>query len=358
MKIQDYKPTFTLATVFLAFTLVGCSKEPSVIEEIIRPVRTNLVSIEAEGWSREFQGVVDASRKADLSFRVSGRLESIEAREGEAVIKGQVIAKLDDADYQITLKDRQANHNVAKADLGRAEKLLSTGSIARAELDTLRAKVITTGTQLESAQKDLEYTILRAPFAGRIAKKYADNHEEVSAKQEIVALQGTDSLLVKVELPESVLIHQGKQTADVRFTAEFSSAPEQLFPLTILEAASQPSSTQTYTVTFSTPYVQEQLILPGMSARVRVTGGRGEQGQILIPAFTIQEDNSGRFVYVVEARDDSLGVVRRREVETGPLSRRGIVIQSGLMEGERLVTAGMSQMTDGMKVRLIEDNVR
>lgn len=334
--------------------LTGCTDKQPAPEDIIRPVRSMEISASNTGWSRNFQGVVDASRKADLSFRVAGKLLDIHVTEGQSITEGQVIARLDNTDYAIQLKDREASFAVARADQQRAEKLLTSGAIARAELDALRAKTVNTGAQLETAKKNLEYTLLKAPFAGRVAKKYVDSYEEVSAKQEIVAIQGTESLLVKVELPESVLVHKNQYDEKVTFAAEFGSLPGEFYPLTLLEAASQPSSTQTYTVTFSAPYIQDQMILPGMSARVKISGRTPTEGAIRVPAYTVLEDNQGRFVYVVEPKENQLGTVHRREVTTGTLSEQGLIIRSGLNIGDRLITAGMSQMTQGMKVRLVK----
>ena len=338
-------------------TLTGCSNEKPVPEEIIRPVRSITIAPPDGAMVREFQGVVDAAQNANLSFRVSGKLAKVLVREGEEVHQGQVIAQLDDTDFAIKLKDRQASYDVAKADFTRAEKLLKSGGIARAEVETLRGKYATASAQLESARQELAYTVLKAPFSGRIAKRYVDNYEEVSAKQEVVVLQDISALLIKVELPENVLTNRDKFADDLQFWAEFNALPGERFPLTLLEASSQPSSsTQTYTVTFTTPFtdrMDKKLILPGMSARMVVQHSDVTE-RILVPAYSVLEDNRGRFVYVVKAQDKQLGTVHRQAVTTGALTEQGLLVTSGLQLGDQLVTAGMSQMTEGMKVRLME----
>jgi multidrug efflux pump subunit AcrA (membrane-fusion protein) len=66
----------------------------------------------------------------------------------------------------------------------------------------------------------------------------------------------------------------------------------------------------------------------------------------------VAEDRAGRFVFVVEPDESGRGVVRRREIEVGELTGAGLEVLSGLEEGERLVTAGISQLEDGDAVAL------
>jgi multidrug efflux pump subunit AcrA (membrane-fusion protein) len=80
--------------------------------------------------------------------------------------------------------------------------------------------------------------------------------------------------------------------------------------------------------------------LPGDGARFRV------------PPHAVAEDRTGRFVFVVEPGEAGRGVVRRREIEVGELTGAGLEVLSGLEEGDRLVTAGISQLEDGDAVVL------
>ncbi|WP_299728434.1 efflux RND transporter periplasmic adaptor subunit [uncultured Endozoicomonas sp.] len=349
-----------IALVFVATSLfAGCSQEAEIEEELLRPVRSIMISSMESVEVKEFPAVIDAAQKANLSFRVSGKLQSLLVKEGELIEKGESVAQLDPTDFEIRLKDRQASYDVAHSDYERARKLVDKGAIARAEVEALKAKVSTAGSQLESAQKELEYTILTAPFSGRIARRYVDNYEEVSAKQEIVSLQDTSTLLVKMELPESVLVRARADMKNGLFYARFNAIPGQQYPLTLKEVSTQiDESNQTYTVTFDMAAVNDRLILPGMSAVVRAEQNIPISDLVRIPAYAVLEDNNGRFVYVVSDQGNGVGVISRREVSTGELSKEGLVITSGLTMGDRVVTAGMSQMTEGMKVRLQEGAAR
>ena len=359
MNSKKNKLLQSVSTFIFLIMLAGCNQKQATEDEILRPVRSIVVTNPETGWVKEFPGVIDAVQKADLSFRVSGKLQKILIKEGDHVVEGQQIAQLDQADYKVMLKDRQATYDVAKADYDRARKLVNTGAIARAELDNLKAKVSTASAQLEAAQLELDYTMLRAPFSGRVARRYVDNFEEVSAKQEIFSLQDTSSLLVEIELPESVLVRSKKQQSEYQFLARFSFIPEKTFPLTIREKSTQADEdTQTYTITFNMPAIEGYTVLPGMSVQVSVKQKSPKNDIVLVPAYAVMEDKDGRFVYVVSSEEEGVGVINRRPVTTGRLSEDGMVITSGLNLGDRVVTAGMSQMSEGLRVQLQQGDAR
>ncbi|WP_066016690.1 efflux RND transporter periplasmic adaptor subunit [Endozoicomonas atrinae] len=359
MKLKQKSLGKIIVTALTLGLISGCNQEQPEQEEMLRPVRSIVVDSPESGWVKEFPATVDAVQKANLSFRVAGKLEDILVKEGELVKEGDEIARLDQVDFEIKLKDRQASYDVAKADYDRARKLIEKGAIARAELDNLKAKVSTASSQLQAAQQELDYTILRAPFNGRVARRYIDNYEEVSAKQEIISLQDTSALLVEMELPESVLIRSRNHKGDYTFHARFSSIPDRLFPLTLRETSTQADeSTQTYTMTFAMPAIENRLVLPGMSVVVRAEQKSPRSDIILIPAYAVMEDKNGRFVYLVNDEGNETGSITRKTVTTGKLSKQGIIIESGLAIGDRVVTAGMSQMSEGMKVRLQEGTAR
>jgi len=76
----------------------------------------------------------------------------------------------------------------------------------------------------------------------------------------------------------------------------------------------------------------------------------------VVPSFAVGEDGEGRFVYVVEPAPDAAGegIVRRQAVTVGDLTTEGLEIVSGLQDGDRVVTAGVSRIEDGLRVRLDE----
>lgn len=359
MKIVKSYSSAIVSMIFLMLLFLnGCGDRGTEPKETLRPVKYITITAGGTGMIRKFPGVVDAANKAELSFRVSGKLSDILVKEGEFVKAGQVLARLEQTDYKIKLNDKQAGYDKAKADFSRAEKLLPPGYISRSDYDSAKAALGTSAAQLDAARQDLNYTVLKAPFGGRIAKRYVENFEEVGAKQEIMLLHDTSSFVVQIDLPENVLIHSTPGTYPHRLYAEFDAIKDRIFPLTVKEVATQADeTTQTYAVTLNMPAIQGRTILPGMSVNVtaerRARPSEGDEIKIFLPAHAVMEDREGRFVYIVVPDSDNVGVVHKKIVTTGELTEQGIEVMSGLVTGDRVVTAGMSRMTEGKRVRLL-----
>ena len=95
-------------------------------------------------------------------------------------------------------------------------------------------------------------------------------------------------------------------------------------------------------------------LLPGMTARVLGKAPVTEQSDAnyFLPANVVLKDNGGNYVFVVNAVGEGKGEIARRSVIVGEISQFGIKIFSGIELGERVVTAGMSKVSDGMLVKL------
>lgn len=339
------------------FSLSACTKAPeTAIEPVLRSVRVMDVSVSGVPHWREFPGVVKAAQQADLGFRVPGKLATILVKEGDRVKEGQVLATLDDTDYQIQLASRKADYAQAKADFDRAESLLKKRLIAKADYDKLQAQHASAKAAKDTAQKNVDYTLLKAPFAGVIARQHIENFEDVSTLQAIFTLQDLSTLHIEVAIPETVMIRLKQKGAGTVF-AIFDALPNRQFPLALQAVSTQADpGSKTFTVTFNMPAVSDANILPGMSVTVR--GSRvleEETDSLLVPAMAVMEDASGRFVYVVESVNKGVGTVQRRPVETGRISEQGINVTSGLGKHDLLVTAGMSKMSEGLKVKIDQE---
>ncbi len=351
-----------LPPLLFALIINGCGsdQESTNSDAVLRPVKTLTVGEHIGGFTREFPGVVDAVRKADLAFRVAGKLQSMHVHEGDVVELGQVLAELDKTDYQIQLQSSQANYEQARGDFQRAQELVKKGYLSSSDYDALKAKQSTAKASLDTARQNLTYTTLYAPFSGRVAKRHQENFEDIAAGQPIFTLYDLSAYTVKVDLPESFIVNITSDT-DIPPTifATFDTIPGKQFPLKFKEVATQPDpSTKTYQVSLIMAPDSNYNILPGMS--VRVTGKsplptRGQSTGIFVPAVAVQEDAEGRFVYLAKPTtgDGRMAKVHRAEVSTGRLTEFGVEIISGLSADDRVIVAGVSKMRDGLDVKLM-----
>lgn len=344
--------------LFSSFFFVSCGEsEPSLNSAPpLRMVRTVVIQAPSDIDWRELPGEVDAAQRADIGFRVSGSLSSLGLPEGENVKTGQLLARLDDTDAKIQLTSRQAEYDQVHSDFRRGTALMEKGLISRSDFNKLEVQEAKASASLSVAKQNLEYTFLRAPFDGRIAKRHVDNYEEISAHQPVYTIQDLSSVKIKVSIPESVMIHIRKGDTPNLF-AMFGSIEGKRFPLAVDEVSSQADEkTNTFEATLRMAAVEDYNILPGMSVTVR--GERKlsvDGGAVYIPAQSVLEEGGDRFVYVVQQNgtdNNRRGVVEQRIVKTDELSSLGLKIVAGLNPGEEIVIAGMSKMHSGLEVRL------
>src|SRR5215813_15104619 len=113
-------------SVLVLALLTNCGRQaPITTEELVRPVRTMILGVAPESGRRAFPGQAEANEEADLSFRVAGSLIELSANTGDKVKKDQVLAKLDPTDFQVRLRDAEAELSSAEANLEVANVMLT-----------------------------------------------------------------------------------------------------------------------------------------------------------------------------------------------------------------------------------------
>jgi len=185
----------------LAFRLLfGCSEPPPEnLQPVTQPVKSQVIDSPQGSGVRNFPGRIESANRADLAFRLNGTITELAVQEGVQVGLGQILARLDQTDYQITLKDRQATWDRASKDFDRGKELVAEGAISRRDFDQVEANFKTADAALEQAKQNLDYTIIRAPFAGQIGQRHVDAFEEVQPGQTIYSMIDAQSLDVHID---------------------------------------------------------------------------------------------------------------------------------------------------------------
>jgi len=334
--------------------LVACSKSEmpeTKAEPLLKPVRTVTISL-GQKMSRSFPGVVDAAQSAEIGFRVAGELKAVNVKEGESIKKGQILAELDKTDIEISLQGTKSDYMKAKADFDRAKKLIKKGAISRSDYDQLTAQLTASKAKLKSAEQNLKYTVLKSPFDGVVAKTYLSNFEIVSGTEKFAAVQDLSAFEVAIDIPESIMIKVKRGAHDREVYATFNGDDARKFPLRFKEVSTR-ADEKTQIMDAPT----DINILPGMSTTVFAIEKEDAEaaGDVYVPAHAALEDSAGRFVYVVQHEPNvNEGVVERRSIVVGKLNENGIQVVKGLIIGDEVITAGMSKISVGMKVRLMD----
>jgi multidrug efflux system membrane fusion protein len=353
MKSRNY--VYYLCAAIFLMAVQGCGKkEVEQAPEIVRPVKT-IVIAGAEAFNRSYPGKVRGAESVTISFRVSGPLTELAAKEGDKVSAGDLLAKIDSRDYDIALTQAKAEFGKADADYQRYQKLYEKDAVALADLDLYRSKKDVAKAQFEDAAAAVKDTVLRAPFDGQVGKIFIDNFQEVNAKEDILSIYDSKNLEIAIDLPESIVstYQEGTKCA---MKARFEVAPDASFDLSVKEFSTQADPmTQTYQATLMMPTPENLNILPGMTATVDLKFAAKnllKKINVTVPSIAVFPGDSGEsFVWVV---DPNQLVVNKRQIKVGGVSgSASIEVLEGLKTGDRVVTAGIKQLREGMQVKLL-----
>jgi len=360
MKISSSSSLKYCSTFVMMLSLTACQHEQveDKAEPLLRPVRTTVITSANVARSLEFPAVVDVASKADLSFKLAGELDRFFVVQGDKVSKGDVLAKLDDTDLKLSLATAQANNDKAEADFSRAKNLIKTKYISQAEFDQFKANAAATNAQLQTAKNNLSYTEIKASFDGVIAKVYKDLYQEVNAKEPIVRLHDLNKVVLKVNIPESIMMHLRKNAVLGEVKASFTALDGHEFDIEFAEVSTIADEyTKTYEVFFTMPAPKDFVILPGMTAKVKAdikaksAINPDKAVDFYLPSNTVLSDRKNHYVFTIIPVEAGVGKVKKKTIIIGDFTEKGIEVYSGLEKGDVLVNAGMSKITDGMLVK-------
>ena len=340
-------------TLGLALALWGCSDEPQQDAPMPQPVKLQVVD-GGDGALRHYPGKVVATEGSELAFRVSGQLERFPVRAGEQVKKGQLLAALDPSDFRNQLADRQAQYDLAESQYQRGNSLRDRGVITEAQFDEIEAKRRQAQAALSLARDNVNYTRLKAPYGGTVARTEVENYQFVQAKQPILYLQGDKNIDIEFAVSERFLANLKKDGEDYQPELRFEGAPDKVFKASYKEhEASADDRTQTYIITLTMPNPEGILVLPGMSVDVAIDLSQIMRKatawpQVPVEAVFNPDGKDSAHVWRFNPEDGTVSAV---PVTLGQVIGNGVEITAGLETGDKVVSAGVHHLKEGQEVR-------
>jgi RND family efflux transporter MFP subunit len=316
------------------------------------------------------QGQLDRARAALAAIRAGERQEEQMRRQAQVRAAEARLANARSVlDRSNTLLARggasraqveadEAAYQVAEEDLQAARQLLEKSTIGREEeIEAQEAEVRGLEGRVVEANIQLRDSTLSAPYDGVIAQRFVEEGQNVRAKEAVVRFQDIEEVEIVVDVPENVMAADILAADIVAMVAELSGAPGIQFPVQIREIAQVADpATQTFKVRTAMKAPDGIRSLPGMTATVAVTYRRARilGNQTLIPISAVFKDADGEQVVWVVGADS---VVSRRVVKLGEPGGGKIEIVQGLRPGERIATAGVTFLREGMQVRDLGDGL-
>ncbi|RWB67221.1 MAG: efflux RND transporter periplasmic adaptor subunit [Mesorhizobium sp.] len=348
--------------IVAALGLAGCSQEKKAeVQEVIRPVKIVEIGEAQTTRQLDYSGSVRARTEMNLGFRIAGKVTERLVDIGQHVNAGDVLARVDPSDYELSVKS-------AKASLDAAERQVETVDLARKRAEQLYAKNFAPKSQLDQAvltydqavatrdaarstlaqaQNQVRYTDLKASEDGIVTTISADIGQVVGAGTPVmtVAVDGEKEVLIAVPEMDIAGFKPGK---DVK--ASFWSDDALVLDGKVREVAgSADPQSRTFAVRVSLP--NDPRVLLGMTANVEATVGSKAQ-LVSIPLTAMTEKDGKQIVWTVDRASET---VHPRPIRVANFTADGVAVADGLKQGDVVVAAGTQFMTENLKIKLSGD---
>ena len=347
----------------MALVLSGCNEnifaaadanEPPLEDATARPAKIATAHRTALSLPKSFPGITTASRKAILSFRIDGQIESFPVHAGQILKQGDLIARLDAEPYRTVVTSRKASFDLAKINLERTKTLLEQKHVAQSTFDTAETNFTAAKAALKAAQDDVAYTELRAPFDGVVAKTYVERYQTVEAGTQIAQFLGTTDVDVEFNVPENLFLRFNPRKLKVMPTLNirFDALPDKSYKAFFKEIDTIPDTvTRSYKVTVTMPRPDELTVFPGMSVTASLNLAdllsNSDDGGVLVPLESVFDENGKRWVWKLDGNNEA----HKTEVKVYGIQEGELRISEGLQDGDRIIAIGVSYVTEGMRVR-------
>ncbi len=330
--------------IVIGIALLWCYPAGSAVAEL--PLSTSPVVYEVAPRERIWDGRIEAVNQATVSAQTSGRIAELPFDVNDFVDAGKVIVRFTDNEQRAALARAEADLQESNARLSQAEQeftrfssMIESGTISqsrfdesKANKDSARARVNAARSGVATAKEQLEYTVVRAPYSGIVAKRHVQLGEMVSPGQPLLTGLSLQTLRVNVDVPQSMFHAVRTIGKAFVYIDDQRIAAEELtfFPVADAEA-------NTFRVRVELPE-NSATVYPGMFVKVGFMVG--ETKRLLIPTTTVLRRSELSAVYVVT--EDQVVL---RQIRLGRRYGENTEVLAGLSEGEAVsvdpVSAGI-----------------
>ncbi|MFO1477488.1 MAG: efflux RND transporter periplasmic adaptor subunit [Verrucomicrobiota bacterium] len=300
-------------------------------------------------------GTIAAVQGVNVTTEIAGTVKEIAFESGALVDKGALLVRLDTSSEEAQLRALEAQAELSRINATRVRALRAENTVSQAELDTSEATLKQNEANADAIRAVIEKKTIRAPFAGQLGIRQVNLGQYLDVGKPIVSLQSLAPVYAQFSLPQQDVprLTNGmvvRLASDAFGGHTFEG---------LLTAINPDLDADTRSVRLQATFENaDRLLRPGMFARVEVLLPE-RQDVVVIPATAVLSSPYGDSVYVIseeKGKDGKAGlVVTQKFIRLGRYRGDFVSVESGLKPGERIASAGVFKLRNGMSVIVNND---
>lgn len=334
-----------LAVYFLSPSQPSTPSQPTLAPSTSRAIAVNAVVIAPTSFEEKvtLTGSVISNEAVEIRPEISGRVVSVNFKEGQRVTKGQLLVKLFDADLQAQLKKVEQQVKLDEDRVRRLKQIRSVDGVSVEDLETAEATLEMHKAEIEIIKAQITKTAVLAPFNGTIGLRNISVGAVVSPSTVVTLLKDDSQLKLECTVPERYATSIRTGTT-ISFSVRGGQSPTAYTATVYATDPELDARSRTLRVRANIAATRE--LLPGMFADVMLNLGTTSDA-LLVPTESVVVDVKGAKVFVANG-----GRAREVRVETGTRSQETVRVLNGLAAGDTVLTTGILILKDNMPVKV------
>lgn len=340
----------------LIFTMSSCEhaqKENTGVNPEIIPVKVLNIEDGIGKTGIASSGQFTTDDEVVLSFKTGGVINQIMVNEGDAVKEGQIVATLVLTEIQAQVQQAQLGVEKAQRDYNRVLSLYRDSVATLEQVQNVRTSLDLAKQQLNVAQFNKGYSVIRAPKSGYVLKKMANVGQVVAAGAPILQTNGAYTASWILRVPLNDLDWTAVRTGD-KATVTIESAPEVKIDGIVSrksEAVDATAGTLSVDIKLLTT---PKAVASGMFGRATITPAQpnttAQKGWTIPFDAILDGDGNSGFVFVTS--DDK--TAQKVKISVAAMDKHGVVVSKGIEHGQKLIVSGSAYLTDNSLIKIIQ----
>jgi RND family efflux transporter MFP subunit len=316
-------------------------------EEYVRSVSLTAPVAGESILSKSYSGTVHEAHEVSLGFKTPGQLKQIFVKEGDHVRRGQLMARLDDADYKLGVEALQIQYDQLSQEVERTRQLYEKKSVSPNDYEKAVAGLRQLGVQLQVNKNKLNYTRLYASADGYVQSVNFSPAEMVDAGTPVFTLLDVSRMEVVADIP---VVEYGRRESFSDFSCTVGG---RTYPMHLLSLTPKADGNQLYQLRLVFAEKVGREITAGMNVDVRVSSAnkQADSTGVTLPPCAVFKQDGADCVWVFFEKDSTVSA--RKVVLAGMDADGKLKVSGGLSGAERVVRAGVSALHDGERVKVV-----